>query len=395
MEEPLSMRELLKLCTVRLLVKNEDQGTGFFVAPGLILTCAHVVQSAKEKNLPVEVSTWDGQSLGQGSIEKYLLEKIPVKDAILKTENSYPDLALLKAMQTGHPCVFMNHKVSYHDELYSYGYTQFYPSGDGVEFTYEDISWIDSQRPLLKFREGQAQKGLSGAPLLNLRTGGVCGVVQNSRGSESDAGGRAIPTDIAWQELKEFDLVTRQEQYHQKDKRWVESLTPEQAKELGLLPASPATDATGALEVFFSYAREDKAYRDELATHLKPMQREGLITSWYDHNTDAGIDMKEDAKKHLESARIILMLVSPHYLASDYHYDFEMKRALEREKEGKVRVIPIMLSNTEGWQKTEFSKLLSLPRNGKPVKQWGDRDEAYYNIAGEIRRVVEQLPKNS
>jgi hypothetical protein len=77
-----SLREQLKRCTVRLLVPGKSLGTGFFVAPGLILTCAHVVQTAQENNSSIEVYTWDGQSLGLGSIDKYIMEKIPIKDTL-------------------------------------------------------------------------------------------------------------------------------------------------------------------------------------------------------------------------------------------------------------------------------------------------------------------------
>src|SRR5258706_15600768 len=107
MGQTLQLRELLKLCTVRLLVIGWSQGTGFFVAPGLILTCAHVVQSAKKNNLPVKVFTWDSQSLGHGTIEKYANEELPVKDAITDAHltNLYPDLALLRVEQNDQPCV--------------------------------------------------------------------------------------------------------------------------------------------------------------------------------------------------------------------------------------------------------------------------------------------------
>lgn len=78
MKQSLSLREQLQQCTVQLVVPGKSLGTGFFVAPGLILTCAHVVQVAQEQNLSVEVQTWDGQFIGLGSISTLLLEKISI-----------------------------------------------------------------------------------------------------------------------------------------------------------------------------------------------------------------------------------------------------------------------------------------------------------------------------
>src|SRR5437879_12187478 len=124
------------------------------------------------------------------------------------------------------------------------------------------------------------------------------------------------------------------------------------------------------------------------------MKREGLITEWYADNIDAGIEQKKEAKAHLDAARIILLLVSPDFLASDYHYDFEMAHALERHTAGTAQVIPIILRHTEGWEKTPFHNLQALPRDSRPVKQWSDRDEAFAKIAKEIRIVAEKL-KNS
>lgn len=102
MGQLLSLSEQLKRCTVQLLIPGTSLGTGFFVVPGLILTCAHVVQPARENNLPIEVCLWNGQSIGIGSIGKYILEKIPIKDTLpgQKFQYLYPDLALLQVKLT-------------------------------------------------------------------------------------------------------------------------------------------------------------------------------------------------------------------------------------------------------------------------------------------------------
>lgn len=395
MEQPL--RELAKLCTVRLLVKGRSQGTGFFVAPGQLLTCAHVVQIAQEKNLPVEVYSWDNQSLGQVYVnkEKYFLEAIPVKDAITdpKLANLYPDLALLEVTQQNHPFVYLDSRVSYNDALFSYGYTETYPSGDGAEFTYEDESWIDSQRPLLKFREGQALPGLSGGPLLNLNTGSVCGVVQKTR--TSNIGGRAIPTKIVFMHFPE--LQTMQKQFHQQDKRWIEKLTSQQKQLLGLISFSSTPANTQSIEVFYSYAdtSRDKMMLEELLKHLSTLRRQGYITDWYAGKVSPGEKPSEEVINHLDSARIILLLISPDYVSSDELAGIHVRRAMERhiakEPDQKATVIPILLRSIDNWKAEPFGDLLAIPRNGKPINKWSDTDEAFAEVAKEIRRVVSNL----
>jgi len=83
--------------------------------------------------------------------------------------------------------------------------------------------------------------------------------------------------------------------------------------------------------------------------------------------------------------------VSPIFLASEYHYSVEMQRALERHQAKAARVIPIILRDTPGWKDTKFAGLLALPRNGKPVIKWPDRDEAFAKITEEIKNVVGNL----
>lgn len=238
MDDHISSRVLVKHCTVRLLIQGMVKGTGFFVAPGLVLTCAHVVAEALERQIPVEVHTWDGQQLGQTFIEtqKTFIEEIPIQGTYPRRTHKYPDLALLHIERNDLPCVYLDDSIGAREPLFSYGYVQDYPSGDEAEFTYEGKSWIDSQRWLLKFSEGQVAHGLSGGPLLNLRTGAVCGVVQRKRGSEGELGGRAIPVQTICACFPELSAL--QQQFHQVDRRWLASLSPSQ---LQLLQPSPVS----------------------------------------------------------------------------------------------------------------------------------------------------------
>lgn len=153
---------------------------------------------------------------------------------------------------------------------------------------------------------------------------------------------------------------------------------------------SPKPQPTGAIEVFYSYAHEDEKLRDELNKHLSNLKRQKFITAWYDRDISAGKEWKGKIDEHLNSAHIILLLVSSDFLASDYCYDVELTRAMERQEAGEARVIPIILRACD-WTSAPFGKLQALPKDAKPVKQWEDQDEAFLDVAQGIRNAVEEI----
>jgi hypothetical protein len=95
--------------------------------------------------------------------------------------------------------------------------------------------------------------------------------------------------------------------------------------------------------LFFSYSHRDEPLRNELEIHLSQLKREGIITAWHDRRIVAGNEFAGQIGDQLDAADIILLLVSPYFLASEYCYDVEMRRAMERHNEGTARVIPVIL----------------------------------------------------
>ncbi|HYU72852.1 MAG TPA: serine protease [Ktedonobacteraceae bacterium] len=129
-----SLYELLRQCTVRISLSGRtEHGTGFFVAPGLILTCAHVIKGSKQETGSVEVY-WEDQTYS----------------ATIKTIQVDTDLALLQISQTKHPCVYLQIEVTPFDTLYSYGYTDDHPDGDPATFTLER-SALDNPSPVSRW----------------------------------------------------------------------------------------------------------------------------------------------------------------------------------------------------------------------------------------------------
>jgi TIR domain-containing protein/3-keto-disaccharide hydrolase len=146
-----------------------------------------------------------------------------------------------------------------------------------------------------------------------------------------------------------------------------------------------------AVKIFFCYAHEDEALLNKLKARLIPLQRDGLVdVLWHDRDISAGTEWEREIDTHLNSAQIILLLISPDFMASDYCYGKEMKRAMERHESGEARVIPIILRPVN-WKMAPFSKLQVLPKDAKPVISWHNRDAAFLNVAESIRKVIEQL----
>ena len=144
------------------------------------------------------------------------------------------------------------------------------------------------------------------------------------------------------------------------------------------------------IKLFLSYAHSDEPLREELMKHLSLLQRQGVIQTWHDRNINAGDDWKQQIDDNLNTATVILLLISADFLASDYCYEIEMQRALERHNAGEARVIPVILRPVD-WHGAPFGTLQALPTDAKPITRWTNRDEAYANVAQGVRRAVEAM----
>src|SRR5688572_6254 len=100
-------------------------------------------------------------------------------------------------------------------------------------------------------------------------------------------------------------------------------------------PAKPA-------KVFISYAHEDEAHKDKLLTHLASLRRQGVIATWHDRDIRAGREWSAEIRAQLDTADVVLLLVSADFLASDFCHEIELARALERHEAGEAHVIPII-----------------------------------------------------
>jgi hypothetical protein len=147
------------------------------------------------------------------------------------------------------------------------------------------------------------------------------------------------------------------------------------------------------IKIFICYANEDEDLREELAKHLMLLRRIRYITGWFDCNVQAGTNWEQEIETRLDSAGLILVLVSKDFISSDYCYGVEMTRALEKQKAGTAQVIPIIVRPIDlwAWRRTPLGKFAALPKGNEPVTTWADRDTAWVAVAQEIREVVRNL----
>jgi TIR domain len=141
------------------------------------------------------------------------------------------------------------------------------------------------------------------------------------------------------------------------------------------------------ISLFYSYSHKDEALREKLETHLSLLKNQGVIRDWHDRRVEAGTEWDGIINENLDKAGMILLLVSANFLASRYCWDVEVARAMERHEAGTARVIPIILKPCD-WRSAPFGKLAALPKDGKPLTTWKNRDEAFLDIALGLRQAA-------
>ena len=145
-----------------------------------------------------------------------------------------------------------------------------------------------------------------------------------------------------------------------------------------------------AFEVFISYSHKDRKFRDELATHLSNLRNQGVISDWFDGDIPPGTEWKPQIMNHLQTAQIILLLISADFMASKFCYAIELQEAIDRHDANQARVLPIILRPTD-WEGAPFEKLQVLPSDARPVSAWSSRDAAFKDVVAGIRRAIQDL----
>ncbi len=147
-------------------------------------------------------------------------------------------------------------------------------------------------------------------------------------------------------------------------------------------------------EVFISYSHEDRPLLNELVAHLSILQKQKLISTWKDIDISPGTEWEKQIMNCLNSAQIILLLISSDFINSNFCYSIEMERAIQRHKADEARVIPIILRPVY-LKGAPFEMLDVLPLDAKkrvkPIVSWTPHDEGYRNVVEGIAHAIDDL----
>lgn len=199
------LEELVRRCTVKLSGAGMGSGTGFFIAPGYILTCEHVVRGAEE---PIQVRWQQEEDFAKANV----LQTFPDCDvAVLSFDPPRKDL----------PCVYFDEELpQIEDRLYLFGYGNSSEHGDPVIVQVEGMT--GDVPSFIKYRLGGIKPGMSGAALVNCRTGKVCGMSKFTVDEYHPQGGGGVPVSTLMDCLS-FNVIKAQRQFHERDRRWLKA----------------------------------------------------------------------------------------------------------------------------------------------------------------------------
>jgi hypothetical protein len=230
----------LRICTVRIHVGGLPKGTGFFIAPGHLITCAHVVAAKEGGPVPAEsvtVAALDDATYTVQAVPDFLEEE---------------DLAVVRVTPAyRHPCVLLIPDLRMSDPLITFGYTEARPEGVASPLTSEGLTGDDR---LQTFGAGQVRPGMSGAPVLNSRTGGVCGVLARTRDQAQSLGGYAIPLERLGP--NGATLMRQNRSYHDAFRDWYDRLSLAQRKLMRDARVGTAAEPSFTAQLVITVGRE-------------------------------------------------------------------------------------------------------------------------------------------
>jgi len=144
------------------------------------------------------------------------------------------------------------------------------------------------------------------------------------------------------------------------------------------------------IKVFYSYSHKDESFRSALKTHLSILRRRNVISEWHDRKIIPGTEWQSQIDENIKDADIILLLISPDFIASDYCYETELDIAMERHESKEASVIPIILRPTD-WSDTPFSRLQALPEEVTPISKWENEDDAWLSVIKGLKSSIKEI----
>ncbi len=407
--------------TYPLGYSREVRGTGFLVGRDLVLTNYHVIEKLLNDQAEagdVRLSfgyaeTDDGPPVGDSYrlAQDWRVAHAPYSDADLKADGGLPkqgelDFALLRLDQLAGETLGPAGKRGWFDLARApqparddaIVFVLQHPKGEPLKHSIGILQ--KSGTPLRLRYDADTRVGSSGGLVLDQRLAPVALHHVGEPGSKLKASyNQGIPLPLIHAALEASGGPPRVFRASGPSSGAAESAV--ESVEKSIEPRTPPMDSDdtasrgGPPLLFYSYAREDEDLRRQLALHIKLLERQKILRTWYDGNIEVGGESDAEIQRRLREADIILLLASPEYLGSDELWSREVEIALDRHDKRQARVIPIVLRSVV-WDNTPFSHLQRLPRDRRPIadRSKPGRDQAFAEIAGAIREIAAKITKD-
>jgi hypothetical protein len=144
------------------------------------------------------------------------------------------------------------------------------------------------------------------------------------------------------------------------------------------------------VKCFYSYSHTDIDFRKKLSNYLAPLRQQKKIVEWYDRYIEPGTDWNKEITDKIDSVDLIFFLITAEFLASDYSFGVEVELAFNRLKKKEAKIVPILIKPCL-WDQSRFSELQIIPRDAKPITSWSSVDDAFFQVAEEIKNMVNAI----
>ncbi|MFS4491688.1 TIR domain-containing protein [Maribacter sp. 2308TA10-17] len=149
------------------------------------------------------------------------------------------------------------------------------------------------------------------------------------------------------------------------------------------------------LNIFAVYTAEDKDTMLRLLSGLEPFDADFNVSLWNDNPILQGQQWKPQIEARLNQTDIFLLFVSDALMHSQFVQQIEFKWIIDRYKEDKSVVIPILVEKCQ-WNIAfeaddytfSFKELNVLPEGEKPIGDWNPQEQAYANIVTSVKEVI-------
>lgn len=329
-ERRAALMELLESCTVKLTIPGQSgASTGFFVAPGKILTCTPEIVGAGEH--PIKVSWLDQGKCNEATGDRLFQSNTL---AIVKLTSPYPS----------HSCVYLDQTFRVDDPFCTYGYSEVLAKGGyGVGKCQKQTG---RNRDVIEFETHQNSLTLQSSPLLNWKTLKVCGIVQSTHdhirtiADQDDVTvGKAISAATILTAVD--DLKQEQRAFHQKDRRWSNLLLPRCKPRTVALASLGMTALVLLVRGFQVFQPIELGFYDLLMRNrLNPPQPSDrfLIVTITKEDAEAQENRQENLKYSLSNVTLIRLLqkiemIKPIAIGLDVYRDQTLIQTNPSEKQ--------------------------------------------------------------